>query len=142
MNGRSLKGYALAVLFACAVLFATRAEEKKAEEPKVDDVKATDGGKAADFKGKTFELKEGAKAGITLEFPAGKKATCTIKSDKKSDVNLYVFGPNKKVVAKDTSEGPDCDLNFTPKKAGKFTLVVVNLGKGANKSTLKVALAK
>jgi len=113
------------------MLSGARAEEK-----------ATDEGKAEDFKGKTFDLKEKGKASITLAFPAGKKATVTVRSEKKSDVNLYVHDAAKKVVAKDDSPGPDCDLTFTPKEAGKFTLEVVNLGPGGNRSTLKVDLGK
>ena len=129
----------LAVLVALALLAGSAADEAK-DDVKVDDVKATDGGKAESFKGKSFDLADKGKAGITLSFPAGKKATVTVKSDKKTDVNLYVFGADKKVVVKDVSPGPDCDVNFTPKKAGKYTLVLVNLGKGDNKSTLKVSL--
>jgi len=121
----------LPALFALVMLSGARAEEK-----------ATDEGKAEDFKGKTFDLKEKGKASITLAFPAGKKATVTVRSEKKSDVNLYVHDAAKKVVAKDDSPGPDCDLTFTPKEAGKFTLEVVNLGPGGNRSTLKVDLGK
>jgi len=52
------------------------------------------------------------------------------------------FDAAKKVVAKDDSPGPSCDLTFTPKEAGKYTLEVRNLGPGDNRSTLKVALDK
>jgi hypothetical protein len=130
MRRQSLRVSALAALFGLVVLCSTRAEE----------IKPSDEGKAEDFKGKTFDLKEKEKAQIILAFPAGKEANVTVKSEKKSDVNLFVYDAAKKVVAKDDSPGPDCDLKFTPKEAGKFTLEVVNLGPGANKSTLKVSL--
>jgi hypothetical protein len=106
------------------------------------DGKPTDEGKAEDFKGKTFDIKEKGEAAIFLTFPAGKKATLTVRSDKKSDVNLFVYDSAKKLVAKDDSPGPDCDLDFTPKEAGKFLVVVSNLGPGENRSTLKVKVAK
>ena len=56
--------------------------------------------------------------------------------------HLFVYDAAKKVVAKDESPGPSCDIKFTAKEAGKYTLEVVNLGPGDNKSTLKVEFAK
>jgi len=121
----------LAALFTLVALFGARAEEKP-----------TDEGKASEFKGKTFELKAKAKAAIILSFQAGKKAKITVKSTGKPDVHLFVYDADKKEVAKDDSAGPDCDLTFTPKEAGKFILEVRNLGPGDTKSTLKVVIAK
>ena len=106
------------------------------------DVKATDAGKAEEFKGKTFDLKEKGKAAIKLTFPAGKKVSVTVRSDKQTDINLFVYDAAKKVVAKDDSPGPSCDLTFTPKEAGPYTLEVSNLGPGDNRSTLKVDFSK
>jgi hypothetical protein len=106
------------------------------------DGKTVDGGKAEDFKSKAFDLKEKGKAAITLTFPAGKEATITVRSDKKTDVHLFVYDAAKKVVAKDDSPGPSCDLKITPKKAGPLTLEIRNLGPGDNHCTLKVELAK
>jgi hypothetical protein len=133
MDGKRWRLGVVAVLFALALLLrGTRA----------DDAKPTDEGKAEDFKGKTFDLKAKGKAAIMLSFPAGKEAVLTVRSEKKSDVNLFVYDADKKVVAKDDSPGPDCDIKFKPEKAGKYTLEVVNLGPGENKSTLKVAFSK
>jgi hypothetical protein len=106
------------------------------------DVKAIDAGKAEEFKGKTFDLKEKDKAAIKLTFPAGKKVSVTVRSEKESDINLFVYDAAKKVVAKDDSPGPSCDLTFTPKESGAFTLEVRNLGPGSNRSTLKVDFGK
>jgi hypothetical protein len=132
MDGKSWRLGIVAALFALALLRGTRA----------DDVKPTDEDKAEEFKGKTFDLKEKGKAAVTLTFPAGKEATLTVRSDRKTDVNLFVYDAAKKVVAKDDSPCADCDMKFTPKEAGKYTLEVVNLGPGDNKSTLKVEFAK
>jgi pre-peptidase len=109
---------------------------------RADDKTTADGGKAEAFKGKTFDLKAKGKATITLEFPAGKPASVTVRSENKTDVHLYVYDANQKVVAKDDSPGPSCDLTFTPKVAGKYTLEVSNLGPGENRSTLKVSFGK
>jgi hypothetical protein len=106
------------------------------------EAKPVDEGKAEEFKGKSYDVKEKGEVAILLAFPAGKKATVTVKSDKKSDVNLYVYDAAKKQVAKDDSPGPDCDLNFTPKEAGKYKLVIRNLGPGDNRSTLNVKISK
>jgi hypothetical protein len=130
MSGMNVRVWTLAFLFVFGALCVARAEEEAKEM------------KAEEFKGKTFSLKEKGKGHVTLTFPAGKKATVTVKSTKETDVNLYVYGADKKVVEKDVSPGPSCMLSFTPKEAGKYTLEVVNLGPGANKSTLKVKLAE
>ncbi len=103
------------------------------------DAKPTDDGKAAEFKGKTFDLAEKGKAAITLTFLGGEEDTVTVKSDEKTDVNLYVLGSNGTAIAKDESPGPDCELKFTPKSAVTLTLEVRNLGPGATKSTLKAS---
>jgi hypothetical protein len=121
---------AVALLFALAVVCSTWAGDK-----------VIDGGKAEKFKGKTFELKAKGKAKISLTFP-GRTAMITVRSEKQSDVNLFIYDEDNKVVAKDDSPGPDCDIKFKPKKAGKYILEVVNQGPGDNKSTLKVGFGK
>jgi hypothetical protein len=97
-------------------------------------------GKAATFKGKEISLEEKGHLAFTLVFPADKKATVTIKSKKETDINLYVYDSAKKLVAKDDSPGPSCDLNFTPKEEGRYILEVVNMGPGSNVSTIKVEI--
>ena len=96
MGSKSWRLCVSALVCALAVLVSARAQ----------DGKATDEGKAEDFKGKTFDLKEKDKAAITLTFDAGKKWKVMVKSDKKSDVNLFIFDAAKKEVAKDDSPGP------------------------------------
>jgi hypothetical protein len=132
MNGKSWRVVLLTTLVALLMLSGTRAQ----------DGKVTDEGQAEKFKGKTFDLKEKGKAAIRLDFPAGKKAWVTVKSEKATDVNLYVYDADKKMVAKDDSPGPSCELNFTPKADGKYVLEVRNLGPGDNRSTLKVSFTK
>ena len=61
---KTWRAYALTSLFALVALGFARAE----------DDKKSDDGKAEEFKGKTFDLKEKGKAAVTLAFPAGKEA--------------------------------------------------------------------
>jgi hypothetical protein len=125
-----MKVCVLTLAFAIVAVCGVRAEDDK-------------DAKAEDFKGKTFELKaKTGKGHVTLSFAADKKAKLTVKSDKKTDVNLYVYDADKKQVAKDDSEGPDCAIDFTPKKAGKYTLELVNVGKEDCKSKLEIAWPK
>jgi hypothetical protein len=42
----------------------------------------------------------------------------------------------------DDSPGPSCEVEFTSKEGGKYTIEVVNKGPGANSSTLKVSFGK
>ena len=93
-----------------------------------DDVKPSDEGKAAEFKGKTVDLKEKGEFAIVLTCTAGKEVTATTKGDKETDVHLFIYAEDKKEVGKDTSPGPKCEVKFTPAKDGKFKLLVRNLG--------------
>jgi hypothetical protein len=122
----------LAAMFPLAVLSGGQAGE----------VKPSDEGKAAEFKGKTFDLKEKGEAAILLTCTAGKEVTATTKGEKETDVHLFIYADDKKEVGKDTSPGPKCEVKFTPAKDGKFKLLVRNLGPGANKVTLEVKSAK
>jgi len=101
-----------------------------------------DAGKAEDFKGKTFDMKEKTDVAILLSCPAGKEITATTNGTKETDVHLFVYGADKKELGKDTSPGPKCEVKFTPAKDGKCKLLVRNLGPGANKVTLEVKVAK
>jgi hypothetical protein len=122
----------LAILFTLVVLGTVRA----------DDVQPTDEGKAAEFKGKSFDLKAKGEAAILLTCPAGKEVTATTKGEKETDVHLFIYDEDKKEVGKDTSPGPKCEVKFTPAKDGKFKLLVRNLGPGENKVTLEVKVAE
>jgi hypothetical protein len=108
---------------------------------RAQDVKATDEGKGAEFKGKTVEMKDKDEFAIILAFSAGKEVVVTTKGDKETDVHLFVYDEDKKEVGKDTSPGPKCEVKFTPAKDGKFKLLVRNSG-GTNKVTVETKVAK
>ncbi len=122
---------ALAALLALAVVCGVLAEE----------VKPSDEGQGAAFKGKTVEMKNKDQFAVLLEFPAGKEVTATTRGEKETDVHLFVYDPDNKEIGKDTSPGPKCEVKFTPTKAGKFKLLVRNSG-GTNKVTLEVKVAR
>ena len=132
MIWKNWQASALAALFALAVLSVARA----------DDGKPSDEGNAAEFKGKTFDLKAKGEAAILLTCAAGKEVTATTKGEKETDVHLFIYAEDKKEVGKDTSPGPECEVKFTPAKDGRFKLLVRNLGPGENKVTLEVKVAK
>jgi hypothetical protein len=133
MRARIIPWYAPLVFVALvAVMYTARAQ----------DTKITDGGKAEKFKSKTFDLKAEGKTAFTLAFPAGKEATVTVRSEKKTDIHLFVYDAGKKVVAKDDSPGPSCDVTLTPKEAATYTLEIINRGPGDNRCTLKVEFGK
>jgi hypothetical protein len=131
MTGTIVRVGGLAAVLVILVLGGGRAE----------DAKPTDEGKATEFKGKTFEMKDKGEVAILLTFPAGKEAVVTTKGEKQTDVHLFIYDADNKEVGKDTSPGPDCEVKFTPAKDGKYKLLVKNSG-GANKVTLEVKVAK
>jgi hypothetical protein len=131
LMGKTFLACVLAVLCLVTFTFSGRAAEEK----------PTDEGKGTDFKGKTVEMKDKSEFAILLEFPADKEVIATTKGEKETDVNLYVYDESKKEVGKDTSPGPKCEVKFTPKKDGKYKLLVTNTG-GTNKVTLEVKVAR
>jgi hypothetical protein len=131
----SSKSRILPVLAAlCAVLALSLA--------RAADVKPADAGNAEAFKGKKYDLEEKTKTAVAMDFPADKEATITVHGDKKTDIHLFVYDEDGKQVGKDDSPGPDCEVKLTPKKAGKYTLEIRNLGPGATTAALKVDFGK
>jgi hypothetical protein len=123
---------ALTALFAFVIVCGVRG----------DDVKPSDEGTVAQFKGKSFDIKEKGEIAILLTCEAGKQVTATTNGEKETDVHLFIYSDDKKEVGKDTSPGPKCEVKFTPATEGKFKLVVRNMGPGANKVTLEAKVAK
>ncbi len=122
----------LAALFTLTILCGVRG----------DDAKPSDEGKAAEFKGKSFDIKEKGEIAIFLTCEAGKELTATTNGEKETDVHLFIYTEDKKEVGKDTSPGPKCEVKFTPALDGKFKFVVRNRGPGSNKVTLEAKVAK
>ncbi len=124
---------AVAVKPASALLLAKR---KWAE-----DVKPTDEGTAAEFKGKKIEMKDKSQVAVLLSFTAGKEFEATTDGTKETDVHLFVYDEAGKEVGKDDSTGPKCSVKFTPTKDAKFKFLIKN-SKGDNTVTFAVTVAK
>ena len=92
------------------------------------DVKPTDLGKGAEFKGKKIEMKDKGEVAYLLSFTAGKEFEATTDGTKNTDVHLYVYDAAGKEVGKDDSPGPKCSVKVTPAKDGKYRFVIKNAG--------------
>jgi hypothetical protein len=109
--------------------------------PARENVKPTDLGKGAEFKGKKIEMKDKGEVAYLLSFKAGKEFEATADGTKNTDVNLYVYDEAGKEVGKDDSPGPKCSVKVTPAKDGKCKFVIKNTG-GDNTVTFKVKVSK
>jgi hypothetical protein len=97
----------------------------------------TCGGQAGEkTDGHTFELKPKQIHQMYLCFDADKEVAFQVRSEKESDVDLFVFDQENKLVAKDDAISKDCNAKFTPSKMQFYRIVVANLGPGDNKSKL------
>jgi hypothetical protein len=95
-----------------------------------ENVKATNLGKGAEFKGKKIEMKDKGEVAYVLSFTAGKEFEATTDGTKDTDVNLYVYDEAGKEVGKDDSPGPKSSVKVTPAKDGKYKFVIKNAGGG------------
>jgi uncharacterized cupredoxin-like copper-binding protein len=109
--------------------------------PAQENVKPTDLGKGAQFKGKKIEMKDGGEVAYLLSFKAGKEFEATTDGTKNTDVNLYVYDEAGKEVGKDDSPGPKSSVKVTPTRDGKYKFVIKNAG-GNNTVTFEVKVAK
>jgi hypothetical protein len=109
--------------------------------PAQENVKATNLGKGAEFKGKKIEMKDKGEVAYVLTFTAGKEFEATTDGTKSTDVHLYVYAAAGKEVGKDDSPGPKCSVKVTPAKDGKYKFVIKNAG-GGNMVTFEVKVAE
>jgi hypothetical protein len=119
-EGRYIKGRArrVAAPARCEVCLVSVPAIPNGHGARADDLKPSDEGKAAEFKGKTFDLKAKGEAAILLTCAAGKEVTATTKGEKETDVHLFIYAEDKKEVGKDTSPGPKCEVKFTQRRTG------------------------
>src|SRR4030081_205361 len=119
----------VAVMFAVAILCPAQ------------NLKPTDLGKGAEFKGKKIEMKDKGQVAYLLSFTAGRAFEATTDGKKNTDVHLYVYDAAGKDVGKDDSPGPKCSVKVTPPKDGKYKFVIKNAG-GDNTVTFEVKVAE
>jgi hypothetical protein len=108
--------------------------------PAQEQVKPTDLGKGAEFKGKKIEMKDKGEVAYLLSFTAGEQFEATTDGTENTDVHLYVYDEADKEVGKDDSPGPKCSVKVTPAKDGKYKFVIKNAG-GDNTVTFEVRAA-
>jgi hypothetical protein len=84
------------------------------------------------------KLAEGAHDARTIESKSGDHVQIIMTGTMKSDVDLFVFDPDGKEVAKDASPGADGFVAYKAEKPGKYKVELRNLGPGANTSTVLV----
>ena len=106
-----------------------------------EQVRPTDLGKGAEFKGKKIEMKDKGEVAYVLSFKAGKEFEVTTDGAKNTDVNLYVYDDAGKEVGKDDSPGPKSSVKVTPAKDGKYKFVITNTG-GDNTVAFEIKVAK
>src|SRR5580704_1047482 len=104
----------VAVVFAVATLCSAQ------------DVKPTDLGKGAAFKGKKIEMKDREEVAYLLSFPAGKEFQATTDGPNNPDVHLFVYDSSGAQVAKDDSPGPKCTVKLTPTEEAQYKFVITN----------------
>jgi hypothetical protein len=109
--------------------------------PAQENVKATNLGTGAEFKGKKIEMKDKGEVAYVLSFTAGKEFEATTDGTKNTDVNLYVYDQAGEQVGKDDSPGPKSSVKVTPAKDGKYKFVIKNAG-GDNTVTFEVKVAE
>ena len=106
-----------------------------------EQVKTTNLGSGAQFKGTTIKMKDKGEVAYLLSFKAGKEFEATTDGTKNTDVNLFVYDETGKQVGKDDSPGPKSSVKVTPDKDGNYKFVITNTG-GENTVTFKVTMAK
>ena len=106
-----------------------------------EQVKTTNLGSGAQFKGKTIKMKDKGEVAYLLSFKAGKEFEATTDGANNTDVNLFVYDQAGGQVGKDDSPGPKSSVKVTPDKDGKYKFVITNSG-GENTVTFKVTVAR
>jgi hypothetical protein len=87
----------------------------------------------------TVKLAEGARDARTIEPKQGEYVQIILSGTAKSDVDLYVYDPDGKEIARDNTPGPDGFVTFQVNRQGKYKVEVHNnVGLGASTSTVLV----
>jgi hypothetical protein len=98
-------------------------------------------GRAGDeFDGPTSGLRVPAKGSDThsFAFRRGLRVTITVRGDGDTDVDLFVYDENGRLVAKDDDLTDVCVVAFTPEETGRFRVEVKNLGNVYNEYRMEI----
>jgi hypothetical protein len=118
----------LVAFFRAGTSSAQTPDKDKKPEPKQDLPKAID-------------LKEKQAVSYKVTVPAGRMAEFWVESNKNTDVDVYVYDLQDKLVVSDTRVSKDCYVSWvTSKKEETYRIKIENLGPGENHCKLKFAL--
>lgn len=90
--------------------------------------------------GPSPDLRVPSKGTDTHEFTfrKGVKVTINVRGDGDTDLDLYVYDLNDKLIAKDDDLTDNCVVAFTPEETAKYRVKVVNLGSVYNEYSITV----
>jgi hypothetical protein len=71
-----------------------------------------------------------------VRFAGGELAMVVVQGDGDTDLDLYVYDENGRLVGKDVGPSDFCVVTWIPRRAGTFTIRVVNLGDVYNRYTI------
>lgn len=74
----------------------------------------------------------------TLTLRKGVRVNITARGDGDTDIDLFVYDPNGRLVAKDDDTTDICIVAFTPEDTGVYQLKITNLGNVYNEYKLEV----
>ena len=94
----------------------------------------------AGFGGPTPGLRVPAKGSDThsFTFRKGTRVNITVRGDGDTDVDLFVYDENGRLVAKDDELTDVCIVAFTPEETGRFRVEVKNLGNVYNEYRMEI----
>ena len=70
-------------------------------------------------------------------FYADETVLIGVKGDGDTDLDLYVYDDKGNLIDSDTDPGDECLCIFTPKRAGRYTIKVKNLGRIYNQYRIR-----
>lgn len=73
---------------------------------------------------------------FSIKFYANNPSQITIRGDRSTDLDLYVFDSQGRLVARDTDYDDQCIVYFTPRATDIYTVKVENLGSVWNQYVL------
>ncbi len=74
----------------------------------------------------------------TLTLRKGVRVNITARGDGDTDIDLFVYDPNGRLVAKDDDTTDICIVAFTPEETGVYQLKITNLGNVYNEYKLEI----
>jgi hypothetical protein len=92
------------------------------------------------FGGPSAGLRVPAKGADThsFTFRKGQKVTIKVTGDGDTDIDLYVYDENGRLVAKDDDTTDICVVQFTPEETQRYQVKITNLGNVYNEYKMEI----